>query len=84
MEYFESNFDFMSKSLCRNLPKHRSSTRSGDHLWIPYRLYAFDNIWTALCARFLMTPAFFELLHRIVYTVSWLFNFFVQVVHKVS
>uniref|UniRef100_A0A0R3RTL1 E3 ubiquitin-protein ligase n=1 Tax=Elaeophora elaphi TaxID=1147741 RepID=A0A0R3RTL1_9BILA len=52
----------------RNLPKHPTVIRSGDHLWIPYRLYSFDNIWTARSARFLITPSFFDLLHRILYT----------------
>ncbi|VDK86650.1 unnamed protein product, partial [Onchocerca ochengi] len=52
----------------RNLPKHPAVSRSGDHLWIPYRLFSFNNIWTARSARFLITPSFFCLLHRILYT----------------
>ncbi|VIO94812.1 Zinc finger in N-recognin family protein [Brugia malayi] len=60
-----------SENIERNLPKHSTVTtvtRSGDHLWIPYRLYSFDNIWIARSARFLVTPSFFNLLHRILYT----------------
>ncbi|EFO23388.1 hypothetical protein LOAG_05096 [Loa loa] len=56
-----------SENIERSLPKHSTITRSGDHLWIPYRLCSFDNIWTMRCARFLITPSFFDLLHRILY-----------------
>ncbi|MCP9263666.1 hypothetical protein DINM_007052 [Dirofilaria immitis] len=51
----------------RSLPKHSTITRSGDHLWIPYRLFSFNSIWTARSARFLVTPSFFGLLHKILY-----------------
>ncbi|KAM3718469.1 E3 ubiquitin-protein ligase [Dirofilaria immitis] len=56
-----------SEKIERSLPKHSTITRSGDHLWIPYRLFSFNSIWTARSARFLVTPSFFGLLHKILY-----------------
>ncbi|VDK87628.1 unnamed protein product [Litomosoides sigmodontis] len=57
-----------AENIERSLPKHSTLIRTGDHLWIPYRLYSFDNIWTARSARFLIAPSFFGLLHKILYT----------------
>uniref|UniRef100_A0A915PYR1 E3 ubiquitin-protein ligase n=1 Tax=Setaria digitata TaxID=48799 RepID=A0A915PYR1_9BILA len=56
-----------SERIERNLPTHSMFARPGDHLWIPYRLYSFDNIWMTRSARFLVTPSFFNLMHRILY-----------------
>ncbi|KAL3995662.1 putative zinc finger in N-recognin (UBR box) family protein [Acanthocheilonema viteae] len=57
-----------SETIERTLLKNPTFIRSGDHLWIPYRLCSFDNIWMMRSARFLITPSFFGLLHKILYT----------------
>ncbi|VDN07192.1 unnamed protein product [Thelazia callipaeda] len=50
-----------------NLLKQSPVARSCDRLWLPYRLPAFDDIWAARSARFLITPSFLILVHKIVY-----------------